>query len=265
MADNEKTIDIIEMFLSLNGEGHGSGFPCVFIRTMGCNLRCQYGSILNDDPTSMLNGFCDTPESLSPKHFKEMYPLGEPLKLTVDEIFNKTEEIEKDWKYKSICLTGGEPLLPHRQNEMMKLIEKFLKADYDVSVETNGSIDYTPYKKAFGKAKICEDGRRRGFTLIADYKLPSSGMTKKMLKENFEVYDETDIVKLVISDLEEDWDALEEIIEIPTKASFYLSPMYNRCPTERLWKFVEGHADKNIRAQLQIHKYFFEDPNKKGV
>ena len=37
---------INEIFYSLQGEGHHTGYPSVFIRFAGCNLKCP---------------FCDTP------------------------------------------------------------------------------------------------------------------------------------------------------------------------------------------------------------
>ena len=33
---------IIEIYKSLQGESSYSGFPCVFVRTAGCNLRCVW-------------------------------------------------------------------------------------------------------------------------------------------------------------------------------------------------------------------------------
>ena len=45
---------VLEMFTTLNGEGQFSGKPVVFVRLVGCNIRCKYGA----------SGTCDTPESL---------------------------------------------------------------------------------------------------------------------------------------------------------------------------------------------------------
>ena len=36
----DKEIKINEIFFSIQGEGSYSGYPCTFIRTTGCNLRC---------------------------------------------------------------------------------------------------------------------------------------------------------------------------------------------------------------------------------
>ena len=63
----------------------------------------------------------------------------------------------------------------------------------------------TDYKEKFGDAKIVNaHGDREGVTIIADYKLPHSKMTNLMIKSNFNLYSEYDLVKMVISDDEDD-------------------------------------------------------------
>lgn len=256
-------IQIIEIFKSLNGEAYNAGFPCVFVRTMGCNLRCEYHSVFIEKE---LSGLCDTPESLSYENYKLMYPSSETAWLSANEIFNQVDNLEKDWRYKSVCITGGEPLLECNKNFMInELIPLFLESRYDVGIETNGSINYAEYKEKFGSPCIFQDGHREGLTLVSDYKLPSTGMESKMCESNFLIYDQTDVVKLVISNDEKDWECVNKLLKIDTDAWFYLSPVYENVDTEKMWNFVANHADKKIRFQLQLHKYAFKNPNKKGV
>jgi len=98
---------INEIFYSIQGEGNWTGFPNIFIRTTGCNLRCS---------------FCDT---------KYAYYKGKEM--------NVKEILEKIGKFpcRYICITGGEPLL---QKDVINLIDELLKKRYKVSIETNGSI-----------------------------------------------------------------------------------------------------------------------------
>ena len=70
---------INEMFYSVQGEGRYIGKPAFFIRTTGCNLRCD---------------FCDT-----------KYAFKEGKDIPVDDIIKLTS------KYDHIVITGGEPLL----------------------------------------------------------------------------------------------------------------------------------------------------------
>lgn len=105
-------MEICEIFHSIQGEGSRIGIPTTFIRTTGCNLRCEW---------------CDT---------KYAWEGGEQIE--VPEILEKV----KDIGYENICLTGGEPLI---QEESIELIDALLEADrFEVLVETNGSIDIEP-------------------------------------------------------------------------------------------------------------------------
>ncbi len=98
---------VSEIFHSIQGEGKDIGLPTTFVRTSGCNLRCEW---------------CDT---------KYAWEGGKEIK--VERIKKKLEEIG----CQRICITGGEPLLQDDVYELIDLIED----RYKVSVETNGSID----------------------------------------------------------------------------------------------------------------------------
>lgn len=105
---------INEIFESIQGEGILAGLPTIFIRTTGCNLRCDW---------------CDT---------KYAYNKGREL-----GIGNILTEIRK-FGSKRTCITGGEPLL---QEETIRLIEQLIQNDYSVSIETNGSKDISVLPK----------------------------------------------------------------------------------------------------------------------
>ena len=141
-------------------------------------------------------------------------------------------------------------------NELLPL---FVNAGYDVGIETDGGIDYTDYKAKFGDPIVDPaTGARQGVTIIADYKLPHSKMTSLMKKENFKLYSEYDLVKMVISDDEEDWKELDWVVnESGTKASIYLSPCFGEVIMHRIPEYIMAHADKEIKSQIQIHKIFW--------
>src|SRR3989338_5520993 len=98
---------ICEIFYSIQGESTFSGFPCIFVRTSGCNLRCTY---------------CDT-----------KFAYEEGSEMTVNEIIERI----KQYNCRMLEITGGEPLL---QEDVYKLIERALKKKYKVLLETNGSL-----------------------------------------------------------------------------------------------------------------------------
>jgi len=102
----KKTINIVEIFESLQGEGRYAGTPMLFIRLGGCNRRCW---------------FCDTKYSWT--NYKP-YPI------------EKIVKIIKKSKLKNICFTGGEPLL---QFNAIREIRSQVK-DKIFHLETNGDL-----------------------------------------------------------------------------------------------------------------------------
>ena len=243
-------ICLIEIFKSIDGEGFHSGQATVFVRTFGCNLRCPW---------------CDTQESWTEENFKKLYPNEDLLWLTTDEIIAKVEELEKDFPHKSICLTGGEPLLPENTEFVTELADKLIELHYAVNVETNGGVDYKYWKDRYKKLTIVDAyGNREGLSLITDWKLPHSKMNAKMIESNLAILDEFDLIKCVISDDPEDWKEFERICNSGTKAKLYLSPCFGEVTTSKIPEFVFNHPNYNITAQIQAHKVFW-DPKAKRV
>ena len=95
-----------EIFLSIQGESLSAGYPTIFVRFTGCNLRCNY---------------CDT-----------TYAYNEGKEMSPEEILFEIEKLS----YNRVCLTGGEPLLQDEFNKLLRLLDNFT-----VTIETNGSID----------------------------------------------------------------------------------------------------------------------------
>lgn len=107
------SVDLAELFLSIQGEGTRAGLPCVFIRLSGCNLHCAY---------------CDS----------EYAARGEGERTQIPDITSRVER----FNVKLIQLTGGEPLI---QPGAGPLLRKLCDGGYDVLVETNGSVDLKPF------------------------------------------------------------------------------------------------------------------------
>ena len=97
-----------EIFYSIQGESTFAGFPCIFIRMTGCNLRCTY---------------CDT-----------TYAYEEGDDIPLDSILTTV----KKFACNLIEVTGGEPLI---QDETPDLISALIENGYTVLLETNGSQD----------------------------------------------------------------------------------------------------------------------------
>ncbi len=95
---------ICEIFYSLQGEGHHSGYPSVFIRFSGCNLACS---------------FCDT-------HHEDGVFMED------DAIIRAVNLYSADW----IVLTGGEPTL-WIDDDFVSLLKR--ATGKKVAIETNGT------------------------------------------------------------------------------------------------------------------------------
>ena len=153
---------------------------------------------------------------------------------------------------KNVTLTGGEPLL---QADIAHLTELLGASGAEVEIETNGSV---PLKNILSLAP------RPAVT--ADYKLPSSGMEKYMLTENFSYLTLRDAVKFVVGD-KCDLARAEEIIKgygLIDRCRIYFSPVFGKIKPEEIAEFMKERKLNGVRLQLQLHKIIWE-PDMRGV
>ena len=241
---------VSEIFKSIDGEGFHAGQVTVFVRLFGCNLRCVW---------------CDTLTTWTEEQHEKIYG-RKPIWMTVDEIVAKVEDLEQGWPYKSICLTGGEPLMEENKELVTELIDRLIELNYAINIETNGAVDYKYWTESFGRPWFVDlYGNRTGVSLITDWKLPSSRMNHRMIQSNLKILRECDLIKCVISDDPEDWTAFEEqVCKSGTKAKIYLSPCFGKVTMSKIPQFVVAHPEYNITAQIQLHKSFYP-PETVGV
>lgn len=105
------TLNISELFYSIQGESTYAGYPCVFIRLADCNLRCSY---------------CDATYTYD----------EEPKVMDLDQILAFVNR----YKVSLVQITGGEPLL---QEGVYQLMHRLLEEKRIVLLETNGTISLT--------------------------------------------------------------------------------------------------------------------------
>jgi 7-carboxy-7-deazaguanine synthase len=248
VKDNK--ILISEIFKSIDGEGFHAGQATVFVRTFGCNLKCIW---------------CDTKSTWTEEQHIKVYGHG-PTWMTVDEIIEQVEKLEEGWPNKSICLTGGEPLMEDNKELITELIDRLVyRLEYAVNVETNGAIDYNYWINMYPVTQTTDMyGNRRGMSLVTDWKLPSSKMNHFMIESNLGILRNCDLIKCVITDDPEDWAEFERICKSGTKAKIYLSPCFGQVTLNKIPEFIIAHPEYNIVAQIQLHKHFWE-PTKIGV
>jgi 7-carboxy-7-deazaguanine synthase (Cx14CxxC type) len=113
---------INEIFYSIQGEGHWTGRPAVFVRFSGCNLW----SGLETDRNKAICQFCDTTFT----DYTE-YTAGELVQAVADLL----PENAWDVRTPMVVITGGEPMLQFDA----ALARAFLSMPMYVAIETNGT------------------------------------------------------------------------------------------------------------------------------
>lgn len=156
---DETTIELNEIFYSIQGETRDSGSPTVFVRTQFCPLRCSW---------------CDTADSWKKGEGK----LG---KITLGEVIEKINSFSSTAK---VCITGGEPLRQYQEVIFLSALLK-TKGRY-VTVETDG-------QEPIARIQPIVD------SVVMDWKCPTSGMSKVMDKGNLAILKSKDQVKFIVS------------------------------------------------------------------
>lgn len=220
--------NIIEKFLSIDGEGPSAGELATFIRFQGCNLRCSW---------------CDTKYSWGKDNIYEA--------LNAHNIYDYI----KDNKVTNVTLTGGEPLIQENIDELLEILN--CDNNLKIHIETNGAIDIEPFKKKHTKNNI---------SYIVDYKLPSSNMTDKMNLNNLKVVDKNDVYKFVVGSYEDLEMAYEIIIQydLTNKCLVYLSPVLGNINMQDIVEFMKDKKLNKVRLQVQLHKIIWSK-NARGV
>ncbi len=102
------SLQITEIYKSLQGESTYAGLPCVFVRLTGCNLRCSW---------------CDSEFSFYGGR-----------KMSREEVLGEVTRLSPSGGL--VEITGGEPMLQER--EVVPLMQQLLEDGYKVLLETSG-------------------------------------------------------------------------------------------------------------------------------
>ncbi len=218
--------DVVEKFVSINGEGQHAGELAVFIRLRGCNLSCSY---------------CDTRWACSSS--------ASALEMTEDEIVSYV----RGTGIRRVTLTGGEPLISDKIDVLLKRFA--VEKDIEVEIETNGSVLIAPFVNI---------DKRPAFTL--DYKIEGSGMEEFMDTSNYDYLEKQDTVKFVVSDIGEMDKVTEIVDKygLSDKCTCLVSPVFGAVEPADMVSYMIDHKRNDLRLQLQLHKFIW-DPDKRGV
>ena len=111
---------LIEIYKSVQGESSFAGFPCIFVRLAGCNLRCSW---------------CDSEYTFTGGH-----------KSSIEDVISRVRSLAP---VKLVEITGGEPMLQER--EVVPLMQQLLDNGFEVLIETSGERPLENVPKAVHK------------------------------------------------------------------------------------------------------------------
>ena len=147
---------ISEIFFSYQGEGIFAGIGQIFVRFVGCNLKCNYCDTKYSDKINQKTKFLTTEDVY--KSIVKIYLKNK------DKFFGRKP---------SVSFTGGEPLL--YCNFLETVVKKLKKENFEIYIETNGIL----FKEIKQLYKYCD-------VIAADVKLKSAcGKNLLNLHEQF--------------------------------------------------------------------------------
>lgn len=226
------------IYRATEGEGIFLGIPQVFVRFQGCNIGC-------------IN--CDSKDTWA----------FEGDEFTFEEVVEQIKIETFDFKIKRISITGGDPLHPKHETQVLELIRHFKAKGFFVNIEAAGvrvvdtifdSLDFISF----------------------DFKTPSTGVKTKVehiIKLNSQ-YPKKFQVKAVIAnefDFRVTLEAFERVKAQSEVMNFdwVLTPCYEpeeEFPMKRFQEILKWNEENGgvFRVIGQQHKWVF-GPDKKQV
>ncbi len=217
--------DVVESFVSINGEGPHAGEPAIFIRFKGCNLNCIY---------------CDTKWANCADVQSE--------KMSAEELC----VLVRNTGIRNATLTGGEPLL---QDGIKELIESLAVQGCRVEIETNGSILIKD---------LADSEHRPVFTMdykLPSSEMEETMCTENF--KYLGIHDSVKFVSGSIADLERAREIIKKYSLIK-KCHIFISPVFGKIDPAEIVDFMIKNKMNYVRLQLQLHKFIW-DPTRRGV
>ncbi len=217
----EETIQLSEVFTSIQGEGIYTGIPMLFIRFQGCSLGCTW---------------CDSRYTWKPEGGREWTWEG----LNKVMISARAEGI--GWA----CVTGGEPL--EYPEDLYKVLYKLSELQYTVEVETSGLVEVPSNLSALVTS------------WVVDLKTPGSRTIKEPILEDLERLRWGDQLKCVVSNSADLQYVYYTLKLHPTPANVLISPVFtdqgalDQDLAQQCADFCVVHG---YRLSLQTHKFIW--------
>jgi organic radical activating enzyme len=245
--NNNLTINLKEIFSSIQGEGVYCGIPQLFIRLAGCNLDCAYCDTKSSKES---NGIFRVEEIPGSGKFEEY-----PNPADVETLLGIIKGFSRHF-HQSIAFTGGEPLL---QTDFLKeILPVLVEDDHRIYLETNGTLP----EKLEELIKYID-------IIAMDIKLPSMAKLPgfwDVHREFLKIASDKDVfVKIVVSEDAEPAEIAEAckiVSDISDIIPLVIQPVTDPCgkitfDQVKLNK-IKDYASKivvDVRVIPQVHKF----------
>lgn len=246
----KQMLRVNEIYHSFQGEGPNTGKPTMFVRFVGCNLKCPGWP-------------CDTQHAIDPKLYrKDMVSYHEdgPSAEFSDYVCDQWRAGE------TICFTGGEVTLQPIQDLQYALGRIKHHTGADMELFTNGTL------------KVPANFYDWFNTVIFDWKLPGSGEVfdlngdvRRARDTNYLLLRPTDAVKFTVKDWADfDWARAKWLGSFPVRCFpgtdsplIYCGPVWGSVSAEEVAQWIMD-ARLPWRLNVQTHKFIW-DPDKRRV
>jgi len=235
-ALDQLTLQVNEIFYSIQGESTRVGEPCVFIRLKGCHLRCHY---------------CDTE-----------YAFHDGQRQTVASVIEASERMSTYAGHACSLyeITGGEPLL---QKNVHALMRELCDRGRTVMVETSGALDVS----------ACDP---RVIRVMDFKTPGSGEAERNIWANAQHLTQRDEVKFVICDRADFDWacDRMREHALADRAGTVLMSPVHHVAPGEEVagmaslpmheladWVLESGLP---IRMQAQLHKQIWE-PTRRGV
>ncbi|MCJ7602367.1 MAG: radical SAM protein [Desulfobulbaceae bacterium] len=210
-------LQVSELFYSIQGESTYAGYPCVFIRLAGCNLRCSY---------------CDARFTYEEK----------PRLMAVEGLLAFT----RHHPAALVQITGGEPLM---QEQVYFLLDELMWEERLVLLETNGSISLRRVPAEVVKIMDlkCPDSGMADRMHFDNLKLLTPADELKCVISSRRDYE------WAVAMLRTHIPALADPAAIRKRVKILFSPVTEKLSPSRLaqWLLDDG---LQVRLQIQLHR-----------
>jgi 7-carboxy-7-deazaguanine synthase len=209
--------EVVEHFISINGEGTRAGQLALFIRLKGCNLCCKY---------------CDTKWANEADCKADIFTEEDLEKLVIES------------KVRNVTITGGEPLYRDDMDILLNRLSKI--PNITIEIETNGSVDLSKYRMdnvsfTMDYKLSCSGMEDKMHT--ENFKYLGKNDTVK-----FVIGSHADLIRA--KEVIEEYNLID-------KTAIYFSPVFGDITPKEIVEFMIENNLNGVNFQLQLHKYIW--------